>query len=114
MKRRDFVKTTLAASTALSLSPLIRGAGPAAAPKATVFLGTGQEPHAVTKAVIQAMGGMKRFVSRGDIVMLKPNIGWNRTVEQAACTNPEVLRALAELALDAGAITIATIPISAP
>ena len=103
MKRRDFVKTTLAASTALSLSPLIRGAGPAAAPKATVFLGTGQEPHAVTKAVIQAMGGMKRFVSRGDIVMLKPNIGWNRTVEQAACTNPEVLRALAELALDAGA-----------
>ena len=103
MKRRDFVKTTLAASTALSLSPLIRGAGPAAAPKATVFIGTGATPHATTKSVITAMGGMNRFVSKGDIVMLKPNIGWNRTVEQAACTNPEVLRALAELALDAGA-----------
>lgn len=103
MKRRDFVKTTLAASTALSLSPLLGATSSTAPQTPTVFLGTGKTPHAVTKAVIQSMGGMKRFVSRGDIVMLKPNIGWNRTVEQAACTNPEVLRALAEMALDAGA-----------
>ncbi len=46
---------------------------------------------------------MGKIVSRGDVVMVKPNIGWNRTVEQAACTNPEVLRAVIELAFDAGA-----------
>jgi uncharacterized protein (DUF362 family) len=46
---------------------------------------------------------MKRIVSRGDVVMVKPNIGWNRSVEQAACTHPEVLRAVIELAFAAGA-----------
>ena len=101
MKRRDFFKTTLAASTALSIAPMLRGNTPAPAPAAVI--GGGNDPHAVTLAVIAAMGGMKKFVSKGDVVMLKPNIGWNRRVEQAACTNPEVLRALAESALNAGA-----------
>jgi len=35
--------------------------------------------------------------------MVKPNIGWNRTVEQAACTNPEVVRAVVEMVYNAGA-----------
>lgn len=101
MKRRDFVKTGLAATTALSISPWLRGNAPEATP--AVVSGSGNDPHATTLAVIAAMGGMKQFVSKGDVVMLKPNIGWNRTIEQAACTNPEVIRALAELSLDAGA-----------
>ena len=101
MKRRDFVKTTLAASAAMSISPVLGGKTPPTAPG--VVMGSGSDPHATTMAVIKAMGGMKKFISKGDVVMLKPNIGWNRTVEQAACTNPEVLRALAEAALDAGA-----------
>ncbi|HDP96007.1 MAG TPA: DUF362 domain-containing protein [Candidatus Aminicenantes bacterium] len=101
MKRRDFVKTSLAATTALSISPWLRSNAPEAAP--AVVSGSGDDPHTTTLAVIAAMGGMKTFISKGDVVMLKPNIGWNRKVEQAACTNPEVLRALAETALDAGA-----------
>jgi uncharacterized protein (DUF362 family) len=35
--------------------------------------------------------------------MIKPNIGWDRTPELAACTNPEVVKTLVELALGAGA-----------
>ncbi len=46
---------------------------------------------------------MKAFVAKGDKVVIKPNIGWDRTPEMAACTNPEVVRALVELVLEAGA-----------
>ena len=46
---------------------------------------------------------MESFVSKGDKVMVKPNIGWDRTPEQGACTNPEVVKTLVELCFDAGA-----------
>jgi uncharacterized protein (DUF362 family) len=77
----------------------------AAAPPATdpVVQVQGSSPYAITQRAIAEIGGMQRIVSRGDVVMVKPNIGWNRSVEQAACTNPEVLRAVIELAFAAGA-----------
>ena len=46
---------------------------------------------------------MGQFVAKGDVVMVKPNIGWDRTPELAACTNPEVVKTLVELCLAAGA-----------
>jgi uncharacterized protein (DUF362 family) len=49
------------------------------------------------------MGGMKRFVSRGDIVAVKPNIGWDRMPVHAANTNPLVVAEVVKLAFDAGA-----------
>jgi uncharacterized protein (DUF362 family) len=58
---------------------------------------------ALTKAAVEAMGGMKRFISRGDIVVVKPNIGWDRTPMQAANTNPIVVATVVELAYEAGA-----------
>lgn len=64
---------------------------------------TGASPYEITQRAVAELGGMKRFIARGDVVMVKPNIGWNRTTEQAACTNPEVLRAVIELAFAAGA-----------
>ncbi len=63
----------------------------------------GGSPYEITKRAIAEIGGMGKIVSRGDVVMVKPNIGWNRTVEQAGCTNPDVLRAVIELAFNAGA-----------
>lgn len=63
----------------------------------------GESPGIITKEAITALGGMARFVSRGDKVMVKPNIGWDRTPEQGACTNPEVIKTLVELCFDAGA-----------
>jgi len=52
---------------------------------------------------MNALGGMHRFISRGDIVVLKPNIGWDRVPRQAANTNPEVVGKVVELCLEAGA-----------
>lgn len=57
----------------------------------------------LTGKVFGAAGGMGQFVSRGDVVVIKPNISWARRPELAATTNPEVLEAVIELCFDAGA-----------
>ena len=57
----------------------------------------------LTEQAIEAIGGMDRFVSKGDVVWVKPNIGWKRAPELAACTNPDVVATLARLCLEAGA-----------
>jgi len=62
--------------------------------------GTGQSN---TRAAIAALGGMNTFINAGDRVMIKPNLAWKRIPTQAATTNPDVVAALCELCLDAGA-----------
>ncbi|MBN2160614.1 MAG: DUF362 domain-containing protein [Spirochaetes bacterium] len=63
----------------------------------------GSSPAAMTRKAIEALGGMGQFVRPGDTVVIKPNIGWNRTPEYAATTNPEIVAALVKLCLAAGA-----------
>jgi len=57
----------------------------------------------LVRRAVEAMGGIKRFVSRGDIVVIKPNIGWDRMPIHAANTNPDVVGAVVQLAYEAGA-----------
>ena len=45
----------------------------------------------LVRRAVDAMGGMKRFISRGDVVVIKPNIGWDRMPIHAANTNPDDL-----------------------
>lgn len=63
----------------------------------------GSNPSEITEAAIAALGGLEKLVTSGDIVIVKPNIAWDRTPEQAANTNPEVVAAIVKLALKAGA-----------
>lgn len=63
----------------------------------------GGDPGPMARMAIQALGGIGRFISRGDIVVIKPNIAWDRTAGQAANTNPLVVAELVRLCLDAGA-----------
>ena len=63
----------------------------------------GDDPAGLVKAAMDAVGGMQRFVKTGDVVVVKPNIGWNRTPEQAANTNPYVVEAVVEMCVAAGA-----------
>ncbi len=46
---------------------------------------------------------MKRFVKPGDVVVVKPNMGWDRSVDLAANTHPQVVKAVVEECLAAGA-----------
>lgn len=61
------------------------------------------DPATLVRKAVGALGGMQRFVSRGDIVVVKPNIGWDRTPIHAANTNPKVVAEVARLAFEAGA-----------
>ena len=56
------------------------------------------------RKAVELLGGMKRFVKKGDNVIVKPNIGpAMRTYEYAATTNPWVVAAVVKLCLEAGA-----------
>jgi uncharacterized protein (DUF362 family) len=107
MDRRDFLKTAAIGGIGLALpplGPLEAIAAPPAAPDLAVV--RGGSPERTVKAAIEALGGMRRFVSRGDVVVVKPNIGWDRLPEQAGNTNPAVVAALVTLCYDAGARTV--------
>jgi len=73
----------------------------------------GGDAGAITRRAIAEMGGIGRFVSRGDIVVLKPNAAWDRTPEQAANSNPQVVAEVARLCREAGArrVIVADVPI---
>jgi len=60
-------------------------------------------PEQLVRRAVDALGGMAKFVSRGDVVVIKPNIGWDRMPIHAANTNPEVVAAVIKLAHEAGA-----------
>ena len=63
----------------------------------------GGEPRALVAQAFENLGGVRRFVSRGDVVVIKPNIAWDRTPEQAANTNPEVVAEVVRQCWQAGA-----------
>lgn len=101
MKRREFIKKS-ALVTSAAYIPGALAATETATGKPVIRV-KGESPYAMAKKAVEALGGMSKFVSKQDIVMVKPNIGWNRTVEQGANTNPEVIKAVIEMALNAGA-----------
>ncbi len=107
MDRRDFLKDTvgtiggLAALTALG--PLLPAA-PATRPDLAVVHGA--SPERIVRAAVDALGGIRRFIAKGDVVVVKPNIGWDRKPEQAATTNPMVVATLVRLCFEAGAAKV--------
>lgn len=62
--------------------------------------------YKLTEECFKAIGGMGRFVSKGDNVWVKPNIGWNRKPAYAANTHPDVVAALVDMCKQAGAKTV--------
>ncbi|MFH1962835.1 MAG: DUF362 domain-containing protein [bacterium] len=63
----------------------------------------GSNPENSVRAVIKAIGGMSRFVKKGAVVVIKPNIGFSRTPEMAVTTNPAVVNTLVKLCYEAKA-----------
>ena len=111
--RRDFLKLLGAVAVTLpawSLAGRHAHAGETnARPKKGIkgdhdlVVAEGDDPYATTVKAVEAMGGMGRFVRKGATVVIKPNIAWDRTPEQAGNTHPEVVAALVDLCLGAGA-----------
>jgi len=111
MDRRKFLKAialTGAATTIIkdadamsSLSQSFEAKGAAA--KYDLVAVLGGEPEAMFRKAIAELGGMKKFISKGDKVCVKPNIGWDKTPELAANTNPGLVAEIIKQCFDAGA-----------
>jgi uncharacterized protein (DUF362 family) len=63
----------------------------------------GGEPRQLVQRALEDLGGIRRFISRQDVVVIKPNIAWDRTPEQAANTNPDVVAEVVRQCWQAGA-----------
>jgi uncharacterized protein (DUF362 family) len=113
--RRQFIKLagrtagiTAAGGTGLLAGslPRILQAASATGNGIKVAIASGASAADNARRAVDAIGGIRAFISRGDVVVLKPNIGWDRSPEQAANTDPDVVIALAEMCLSAGAKTV--------
>ena len=78
-------------------------------PDIAVVEGNPESYGDITERAINELGGIEKFVKRGDKVVITPNMGWMRTPEQAAATHPDVLRRLVQLCERAGASRITCI-----
>jgi uncharacterized protein (DUF362 family) len=72
----------------------------------------GGEPRALVQKALENLGGISRFVSRQDVVVIKPNIAWDRTPEQAANTNPDVVAEVVRQCWQAGAKRVVVTDVS--
>jgi uncharacterized protein (DUF362 family) len=107
--RRSFIEKAALGTAAYGFMPLPEWQAPPAMAIAS-FRNPEESDEAIreeairlTEASINALGGMERFVSRGDVVFVKPNIGWDKMPAQAACTNPDVVATIVRLCFEAGA-----------
>jgi uncharacterized protein (DUF362 family) len=103
MDRRDFLKLGALAGVGLSLRGIDGLPSAEAYENLDLAVVNGASPSAITRAAIDALGGIRKFISRGDVVAIKPNIGWDRIPEQAANTNPDVVATVVRLCFEAGA-----------
>ena len=103
MDRRKFLKLAALTGAGLSIPNGLSVLAEAAAARPELAVVHGSSPEKIVTAAIDALGGINKFISRGDIVVIKPNIGWDRTPEQAGNTNPEVVAAMVRLCFEAGA-----------
>lgn len=102
MNRRLFLKNAALLSAGLIAAPgWCRTA--AAGSGAKVVMAKNGDAATLVGDALGLLGGMSAFVAAGQTVVVKPNIGWDRLPEQAANTNPEVVREIVRLCLDAGA-----------
>jgi uncharacterized protein (DUF362 family) len=99
MTRRKFLKTT-AAGIAVGLA----GRPSFSVGKEEVDLAViSGEPIAATRKALEALGGISRFVKKGQRIVLKPNMSFTRTPEFGATTHPQVVATVAQACMEAGA-----------
>ncbi|MCL2305196.1 MAG: DUF362 domain-containing protein [Planctomycetaceae bacterium] len=109
MKRKEFLKTmvaTGASAAVLNTNGLKVLAQEAAAGTPDLVAVLGGEPEVMFRKAIAELGGMGRFVKKGQKVVIKPNIGWDKTPEMGANTHPMLVKEMVKQALDAGAAEV--------
>ena len=110
MDRRQFMRDVFLWSVGMSLSiprfTIVEEVLAAEKPQPLLSVARGEDYAALVAKVLAPLGGMGRFVNPGDRVVIKPNIGWDRSPEQGATTHPLVVKALVLQALASGAARV--------
>lgn len=92
---------------------------PASAPRISAAFGDMTRTEEMVRRAVLGLDpqrGMKRFIDKGDVVCVKPNVGFDRGPELGATTNPDVVRGVVKLCFEAGAskVIVADNPIESP
>jgi uncharacterized protein (DUF362 family) len=108
MKRRDFLLTTAMTSVASmlrfdKLEAALKNNTISVSSAPDLVAVMGGEPAVMLDRALAKFGGIKSFVKKGQIVVLKPNIGWDKTPDHAADTNPDLVAAMVKQCYSAGA-----------
>jgi uncharacterized protein (DUF362 family) len=103
LSRREFVACGVALSATTVAGGLLALPRPARGAVPILSTATGTNYKNIVIDAVDGLGGMKLFVTTGDVVVVKPNIGWNSTPQLGGNTHPTVVKTLVELCLDAGA-----------
>lgn len=109
LTRRQFIK----GAAVVTAAPLVVDALPFygtlahASLEADLVIAKTGSPTKLLQAAMAPLGGMGRFVKKGQRVVIKANIAWARTPEQACTNNPELLSALIRMCYEAGAKRVA-------
>ncbi|HEV3163339.1 MAG TPA: DUF362 domain-containing protein [Isosphaeraceae bacterium] len=75
-----------------------------------------QQAFTMVKRALDEMGGVSQFITKGDVVVIKPNVAFDKNPDLAATTQPDTVAAVVRLCLGAGArkVIVADNPINNP
>ena len=97
--RREFLKAT---SAGLALG-VIGKSGFLLAKEDYDLVVISGDPAAATRKALEALGGISRFVKKGQRVILKPNMSFANPPDRASTTHPLVVATVAQACMEAGA-----------
>lgn len=103
MKRRELFRRLGLGMTAAGLAQFAMGQKAKEKQPSVIVVAGKDSPAALVRKAIKALGGMGKFVKKGNKVLIKPNIAFARPPEGVANTNPEVVSELVKLCFKAGA-----------
>ena len=117
INRRDFLKASVGAAVAMAMPwpcTTCRGSPQEPAPKinSQVAAIRGDNLDSMTRDALDALGGIRTVVNKGETVFLKPNFvsfPWakhNKCFHTGECTKPEIIIAVTEECLKAGAAEV--------
>ncbi len=108
MKRRDFLLSAALTGVASTLrfdklEAALRNNKVSVTSTPDLVAVMGGEPAVMLERALAKFGGIHAFVKKGQTVVIKPNIGWDKTPDLAANTNPDLVGAMVRQCYAAGA-----------
>lgn len=100
--RRDFLKYVGVGTLVTLLPKSMFGTEQKAITGPVIGVAHG-DPSKLVRSAVDAIGGIGTFIKDGDAVCIKPNISFAANVDCGATTNPEIVKQVVRLCLDAGA-----------